>query len=142
MKNKQKNKKQKQNENKEIIQVLGSSDDELERKTKARSDDNKPTQEMSWGDMSDNETVVLTNMGHPEENEWQIATNKKSKKTKTVNKSNNNNNQENTDKEQTTVPSKIGAPKMVNPYKTSQNLAWLHMLKRQQANRDLPTNIL
>ena len=118
--NNQKNKKQKQHDNTDTINLTDSSDTEL-RKTKANSDDNKSSpKETSWADMSDDDTVIQTNMEHVDENEWKIASSKRSKKEKTANKSISNNNQGHTDMEYSSTSNKKDV-KIANPYKSNKN---------------------
>lgn len=118
--NNQKNKKQKHhNQKAEIILLTSSSEKETERQIMAEVTVNKPsTKETSWGDMSDDDTVIQTNTDKSEGDEWQIATNKKPKqnKMKTMSSSINNKNPGNYEVGEKSGASKTLAPKIVNPY--------------------------
>jgi hypothetical protein len=116
--NKKKAKKQTQTSTKEIILLTSSSDNEAGQPNKKTNFNTKSTDyNTPWGDISDDDTVVQTNMEQEDENGWQVATNKKSRKGKTANNSPNKGSEETKEK---TVGHKNGVPKIVNPYKTNQ----------------------
>jgi hypothetical protein len=117
--NTQENKTQKRNRDNEVVDLTGTNENEASWKaTKANGEPN--AQDIPWGDISDDETVIQTNSEQDNEHGWQIATSKKSKKSQTRNKINQS--QENKTKEQSTDQKSNTNQKIANPYKASQGL--------------------
>lgn len=81
--NKKKAKKQTQTSTKEIILLTSSSDNEAGQPNKKTNFNTKSTDyNTPWGDISDDDTMVQTNMEQEDENGWQVATKKNLKKEK------------------------------------------------------------